>query len=281
MNLRRLYAHAVSTIYPKQCAPRIIAFVNQAAKSGKYVTTTNAGYGLALLGKKVLMIDLSLHTQEKCSLGLSSYFALTMGRTQVVPFLDENLPAGALELIPGDEKLLGLERETEKRIDKEFLLAKYLADIMTPYDYILINCPSSLCVRTINALAIAEEVIIPVKAAQQDAHTLSLLLETISLVKDQHNPGLALTGVLAIGNNRDVASFLKRAKCRRLAIPMLETQVREDVALFKTFSPDKILLAEHPDSIVSLDYLEFVKRTFSLARSDTPSGQRPTPLLPN
>ena len=137
------------------------------------------------LGEKVLIIDLSLHTQKKCSYGISSYCALTLGRTQAVPLLDEDIPAGSLELIPGDEKLLNLEREVAKRMDKELLLGRFIASLVTPHDYVLINCPSSLCIRTINALAIAEEAIIPVKAAEQNSQALPLLFKMVGHLADE------------------------------------------------------------------------------------------------
>ena len=86
----------------------------------------NVGYGLALRGKTVLIIDLSLHTQVNSPFGLSSYFALTMETANALPFLDENIPAGLLEIIPGDEKLSTLGRETDKRIDKNLLLKNLL-----------------------------------------------------------------------------------------------------------------------------------------------------------
>jgi chromosome partitioning protein len=229
----------------------------------------NVGYGLALQGKSVLIIDLSLHTQVNSSFGLSSYFALTMGTTNALPFLDENIPAGSLEIIPGDEKLLNLERETEKRIDKNLLLKNFIDNLQTSHDYILINCPSSLCLRTINALAIAEEAIIPVRAGKQGLEELNLLLKTVSLVREQHNPELKIKGVLLIGKTEDVKKFLKRAKQEKFQPFIFNTQIRDDPALFKVLPESKILLSAHPGSKVSIDYLEFVRESFF-----TPDGDR-------
>jgi len=127
MNLRRIYAQAlISRLNKITPQPGIITFVNQTSRSGRFVTTMNVGYGLALRGKTVLIIDLSLHTQVNSPFGLSSYFALTMETANALPFLDEYIPAGSLEIIPGDEKLSSLERETHKRIDKNLLLRNLL-----------------------------------------------------------------------------------------------------------------------------------------------------------
>lgn len=184
----------------------IIAVVNQKGGTGKTTTTENLGVGLALEGKKVLLVDTDPQASLTVSLGnpypddLSSTLSDLMGKIMmekpIVP--GEGIihhPEG-VDLMPANIELSGMEVALVNAMSRETILRQYLDTVKQNYDYILLDCMPSLGMLTVNALAAADNVLIPVQAAYLPAKGMEQLLETINKVKRQINPKLRIEGIL-------------------------------------------------------------------------------------
>lgn len=184
----------------------IIAVVNQKGGTGKTTTTENMGVGLALEGKKVLLVDTDPQASLTVSLGnpylddLSSTLSDLMGKIMmekpIVP--GEGIihhPEG-VDLMPANIELSGMEVALVNAMSRETILRQYLDTVKQNYDYILLDCMPSLGMLTVNALAAVDNVLIPVQAAYLPAKGLEQLLETINKVKRQINPKLRIEGIL-------------------------------------------------------------------------------------
>lgn len=180
----------------------IIAVVNQKGGTGKTTTTENLGVGLALEGKKVLLVDTDPQASLTVSLGnpcpddlsptLSDLMGKIMMENPITP--DEGIlhhPEG-VDLVPSNIELSGMEVALVNAMSRETILRQYLDTVKQNYDYILLDCMPSLGMLTVNALAAADNVLIPVQAAYLPAKGLEQLLGTINKVKRQINPKLRI-----------------------------------------------------------------------------------------
>lgn len=184
----------------------IIAVVNQKGGTGKTTTTENLGVGLALEGKKVLLVDTDPQASLTVSLGnpcpddlsptLSDLMGKIMMENPIAP--GEGIlhhPEG-VDLVPSNIELSGMEVALVNAMSRETILQQYLDTVKQNYDYILLDCMPSLGMLTVNALAAADNVLIPVQAAYLPAKGLEQLLGTINKVKRQINPKLRIEGIL-------------------------------------------------------------------------------------
>ena len=173
----------------------IIAVVNQKGGTGKTTTTENLGVGLALEGKKVLLVDTDPQASLTVSLGnpypddlsptLSDLMGKIMMEKPIAP--GEGIlhhPEG-VDLVPANIELSGMEVALVNAMSRETILRQYLDTVKQNYDYILLDCMPSLGMLTVNALAAADNVLIPVQAAYLPAKGLEQLLGTINKVKRQ------------------------------------------------------------------------------------------------
>ncbi len=180
---------------------RIIAVMNQKGGVGKTTTTVNLGAALAETGRQVLLIDvdpqahLTIHTGlEPSELQHSLYDLMTedsITALDVVMRVDENIA-----VIPAEVDLAGLETELHGHPDRQHLMKNRLAELASGFDYVLIDCPPSLGLLTINALSMAHEVIVPMQAHFLALQGLSKLLETVQLVRQAVNTRLRVSGVI-------------------------------------------------------------------------------------
>lgn len=184
----------------------IIAVVNQKGGTGKTTTCENLGIGLAMSGKKVLVVDTDPQASLTISLGypipdqlsptLSDMMGKVMAEQPIVP--DEGIlhhPEG-VDLMPANIELSGLEVSLVNAMSRETILRQYLDTVKKNYDFILLDCMPSLGMLTVNALAAADNVLIPVQAAYLPAKGLEQLLQTIHKVRRQINPKLKIEGIL-------------------------------------------------------------------------------------
>ena len=206
---------------------KVISVSNQKGGVGKTVTCVNLGIGLAREGKKVLMIDADPQGSLSISLGFDEPDKLdvTLATILMKVINDEefDLSLGILhhdegvDVLPGNIELSGLEISINGVISRETILKQYVDRMRDIYDYIIIDCMPSLGLLTINALACADSVLIPVQASYLPVKGLQQLIKTIGRVKRQLNPKLEIEGILlTMVDNRtnyakDVASQVYEA----------------------------------------------------------------------
>ena len=185
---------------------RVIAIANQKGGVGKTTTTSNLGIGLARQGKRVLLIDADTQGSLTASLGyrepdkLDITLANVMGN--IINEKEMDAAYGILrheegvDLMPGNIELSGVEVSLVNVMSRETVLRSYIEEQRSRYDYILIDCMPSLGMLTINAVAAADSILIPVQAAYLPVKGLEQLIKTIGKVKRQINPRLEIEGIL-------------------------------------------------------------------------------------
>jgi chromosome partitioning protein len=187
-------------------ASTIIAVTNQKGGVGKTTTCGNLGIGLAREGKKVLLIDCDPQASLTISLGhqkpdqlpitLTDILNKTMNEEPLQPKEGILRHGEGIDLMPSSIELSGLEVSLVNVMNREKVLKQYIDSIKREYDHVLIDCMPSLGMLTINALAAANSVLIPVQAQYLPAKGLEQLLLTVSKVRRQINPKLRIDGIL-------------------------------------------------------------------------------------
>ena len=222
---------------------RIVALANQKGGVGKTTTAVNLGAALARAGLEVLIVDMDPQGNASSGLGVlehdragTIYDVLVRG---LPVFRALRRPEGydRLRVVPANRDLVGAEVELVGVQDRETLLRESLAPIAADYDYILVDCPPALGLLTLNTLAAADSVLIPIQCEYYALEGLSQLLNTIRLVQHGLNPGLEIEGVLLtmydqrLSLSRQVATEAKRYFGRRV---------------FDTVVPRNVSIAEAP-----------------------------------
>lgn len=219
----------------------IVAFVNQKGGVGKTTTVVNLAAYLARRGKKILLVDIDPQGNATSGLGIdrnelkrSIYDVLI--KTNVDDAIMKNVRAN-LDVLPSQIDLAGAEVELTTLDDRSTRLESYLKCVKSKYDYILIDCPPSLGLLTLNALTAANQLLVPIQAEYYALEGVSQLMETVSLVRQSLNPDLELLGVV-------VTMFDTRTQ--------LSKQVRDEVEkyfgdrCFDTVIPRNVRLSEAP-----------------------------------
>lgn len=184
----------------------VMAVVNQKGGTGKTTTCENLGVGLAMEGKKVLVVDTDPQASLTISLGypmpdelpvtLSDLMGKVMTEKAIEPGEGILHHEEGVDLVPANIELSGLEVSLVNTMSRETILRQYLDTVKQNYDFILLDCMPSLGMLTVNALAAADTVLIPVQAQYLPAKGLEQLLQTISKVRRQINPKLKIEGIL-------------------------------------------------------------------------------------
>lgn len=184
----------------------VTAVVNQKGGTGKTTTCENLGIGLAMEGKKVLLVDTDPQASLTISLGypMPDRISPTLSDLMKKIVSDQPIELGegilhhpeGVDLVPANIELAGMEVSLVNVMSRESVLKQYLDSVKKEYDFILLDCMPSLGMLTINALAVADNVIIPVQAQYLPAKGLEQLLQTVNKVKRQINPKLRIEGIL-------------------------------------------------------------------------------------
>jgi len=228
---------------------KILAIINQKGGVGKTTTAVNFAVGLVRAGKKVLLIDADSQSNATIALGLQpkhykeivcDLFAMLINEvkekdTVLLRSIVTSKKSATLSVIPATISLSGFDQIVRALPNKQFLLKQLLEEIGM-YDYVVIDCPPSLGLMTINALVAAHEVIIPVQPEFFALQGLSQLLDTISFLQKNLNSSLKIGGVICTRFNR--------RKIHQEVLSCLEE--RFDTTLFATKIHENISIAEAP-----------------------------------
>ncbi len=186
---------------------KIIALVNQKGGVGKTTTVLNLGAYLAELGKYVLVIDSDPQGNATSGLGVipaqlnSGLYEVLSGRANSAEVIQDT-PIQNLRVFPSTPSLAAANVELVSAEKREERLREALLEIRNDYDYILIDCPPSLGILTVNSLVAADSVLIPVQSEYYALEGLGQLLETINLVQKNLNPGLRVLGAVITMHDR-------------------------------------------------------------------------------
>jgi len=249
---------------------RIIAVVNQKGGVGKTTTAINVAAGLALAEKKTLLIDLDPQGNATTGLGISKkevahtiYHVLLEG----VPIAQAIRPTDLklLSIIPSDIDLVGAEIELVTSDDRERRLKHALGSISSQYDYIVIDCPPSLSLLTLNALAAADSALVPLQCEYYAMEGLAHILRTITLVRERLNAGLKVEGiVLTMYDGRtSLAAQVKAEVQQHLGGQVLTTIIPRNIRLTEAPSHGKPIMLYDLRSSGATAYLELTKEVLA------------------
>ena len=221
---------------------RIIAVANQKGGVGKTTTAINLSSCLASLGKKVLAIDMDPQGNMTSGLGIDknevkyTVYDLILGQVDIKKVICKNALEN-LDILPTNIDLSAAEIELIGVEEKEFIIRKEVDKIRENYDFIIIDCPPSLSMLTINAMTTANSVLVPIQCEYYALEGLSQLIHTIDLVKERLNPELKIEGVV----------FTMYDARTNLSLQVVEN-VKDNLqqTIYKTIIPRNIRLAEAP-----------------------------------
>ena len=221
---------------------RIIAVANQKGGVGKTTTAINLSSCLAALGKKVLAIDMDPQGNMTSGLGLDkngvekTVYDLIIGEAKIEEVLCKEALEN-LDILPTNIDLSAAEIELIGVDNKEFIIRDAVHPIRDAYDYVIIDCPPSLSMLTINAMTTADTVLVPIQCEYYALEGLSQLMHTIELVKERLNPVLEMEGVV----------FTMYDARTNLSLQVVEN-VKDNLhqTIYKTIIPRNIRLAEAP-----------------------------------
>ena len=253
---------------------QIIAIANQKGGVGKTTTCANLGIGLAQAGKKVLLIDGDPQGSLTISLGnpqpdkLPFTLSDAMGRI----LMDEPLRPGegilhhpeGVDLMPADIQLSGMEVSLVNAMSRETILRQYLDTLKGQYSHILIDCQPSLGMLTVNALAAANRIIIPVQAEYLPAKGLEQLLSTVNKVKRQID-GILLTMVDSRTNfAKEISALLRETYGSKIKV--FGTEIPHSVRAKEISAEGKSIFAHDPGGKVAEGYKNLTKEVLKLEK---------------
>ena len=221
---------------------RAIAIANQKGGVGKSTTAINLSSCLGAMGQKVLTIDLDPQGNTTSGLGVekdaaeNTVYELLLGECEVEECL-QKLEFEGVSLIPSNVNLAGAEIELIGIEDKEYILQNKISKIRDQFDFIIIDCPPSLNMLTINAMTTANTVLVPIQCEYYALEGLSQLMHTIELVQERLNPDLEMEGVV-------FTMYDARTNLSLQVVENVKDNLQQNI--YKTIIPRNVRLAEAP-----------------------------------
>ena len=221
---------------------RAIAIANQKGGVGKSTTAINLSSCLGAMGQKVLTIDLDPQGNTTSGLGIdknnteNTVYELMLGEASIDDCIYKSV-MDDLDVIPSNVNLAGAEIDLIDIDDREYILKKIVNSLKEKYDFILLDCPPSLSMLTVNAMTAANTVLVPIQCEYYALEGLSQLIRTINLVKQKLNPELEIEGVV-------FTMYDARTNLSLQVVENVKANLKQTV--YKTIIPRNIRLAEAP-----------------------------------
>lgn len=258
----------------------VLSCCNQKGGTGKTTTCANLGIGLAMEGKKVLLLDCDPQGSLSISLGnqqpdqLPVTLATMMGKV----LNEEPIDPGegllhhdeGVDLMPANIELSGMDVSLVNAMNREKVLKQYLDGIKRQYDYVLLDCPPTLGMLTINALAASDSVLIPVQAQYLPVKGLEQLLQTISKVRRNINPRLRIDGILLTmvdsrtNYAREISALLRDTYGSKLNV--FDMEIPHSVRAAEISAEGRSIFAHDPKGKVAEAYRELTKEVMKIEK---------------
>jgi chromosome partitioning protein len=241
---------------------RIVAIANQKGGCGKTTTAVNLASALAMLGKKVLLIDMDPQAHATIGLGCDPE---SVDKTVYHLFADNDVQVNVmivrsnvdgLDVLPSNVLLSGVELELASKENREYILDKRLKEINGNYDMCIIDCSPSLSLLTINALVASSELIIPVQTHYYALEGLRQLLETVDIVQKRFNQNLEILGLLLtfVESRTKLSRQIQRQMREYFGDLVFNTVIHKDVRLAEAPSAHESVFSYAPDSTGALEH---------------------------
>jgi len=246
---------------------KTIAFANQKGGVGKTTSVINCSAALAGKDKKVLMVDMDPQAHLTAGSGVSPYklevtiYDVMKGeadpRETVINLSDDK---GRLDLLPSSISLAAADADFVAEPGREYLLREALQVLRKAYDYIIIDCPPSLGILTVNAFTAADSIIIPLQTEYFALHGTRQLMQIIQKVQSRLNPDLVMAGVLItmLDSRNNIHSEIVEVIKNKFDNQVFNTAIRRNIALVESPSFGQSIFDYRPNSAGAKDYKKFV-----------------------
>lgn len=248
---------------------KIVALANQKGGVGKTTTAINLAASLAVLEKRVLIIDADPQANATSGLGFemsdNNIYGILIGETEISTAIQQSSEIPTLYLVPSNINLVGAETELMSMPNTQFRMKQALDSVKNMFDFIIIDCSPSLGLTTLNALTAADTVLIPVQCEYFALEGLGKLLNTIKMVKNGLNPQLEIEGFLFTmydSRLRLANQVIKEVK-DHFSDLVFETIIRRNTRLSESPSYGKPVILYDAQSIGSVNYLNLAREFLS------------------